>query len=99
MNPEDIIISTFPAPTSGGMHTGAINSGITALHIPTQIGVIVNSERSQYRNKERALELLSKLMDKPKYDYSCKKGEDGCVCGGDTQGVRQGCGNYTGEQL
>jgi hypothetical protein len=41
--------------------------------------------------------------EKPKcdsrlYDYSCEKG-NGCVCGGDTQGVRQGCGWYAGKQL
>lgn len=35
---------------------------------------------------------------KAKYDYSCDRAL-GCVCGGDTQGVRQGCGWYTGKQL
>jgi ribosomal protein L7/L12 len=35
---------------------------------------------------------------KAKYDYSCDRAQ-GCVCGGDTQGVRQTCGAYTGKQL
>jgi hypothetical protein len=35
---------------------------------------------------------------RPKYDYSCDR-MAGCVCGGDTQGVRQTCGWYTGKQL
>jgi hypothetical protein len=47
---------------------------------------------------EQVVELGVLHALRPKYDYSCDR-LLGCVCGGDTQGVRQGCGWYTGQQL
>lgn len=47
---------------------------------------------------DEVIEKAVALLNPVRVDYSCSQGE-WCVCGGDTQGVRQGCGYYTGKQL
>ena len=65
MNPTDIEVHNLRRPSftlQGGMTTGLLGSGITVLHIPSQLGVTCNSERSQHANKEKALQLLEALL-------------------------------------
>lgn len=62
INPTDVQVTIWPPAVRGGMSLHANASGITALHIPTQLGITVNSERSQYANKEKALQLLESLL-------------------------------------
>lgn len=63
LNPTDIQIDIWPqSPRQGGMQVGTIGSGVTALHIPSQLGITCNSERSQWANKEKALQLLESLL-------------------------------------
>lgn len=63
INPEDILLKTYPEPKTSGMMVGVRNQGIEIFHIPTKIGVIVDSERSQHLNKEKALAMLEILID------------------------------------
>jgi protein subunit release factor B len=63
LNPTDVQIDIWPqSPRQGGMQVGTIGSGVTALHIPSQLGITCNSERSQWANKEKALQLLESLL-------------------------------------
>lgn len=61
LDPKDIEITTF-RPNSHGNSTWLPANGISVMHLPTSVGVTVDSERSQYANKERALQLLESLV-------------------------------------
>lgn len=61
IDPKEIEITTY-RPSSHGNSTWLPANGITAYHLPTSIGVTVDSERSQYANKERALKLLEAVL-------------------------------------
>ncbi len=63
IKPEDILLKTYPEPKTGGMMVGVRNQGIEIFHIPTKIGVIVDSERSQHLNKQKALAMLEILLE------------------------------------
>lgn len=65
LKPEDLEISTYPLykPNAGGQHVGLTSSGIFIVHKPTGLGVVSVNERSQHRNKERALVMLEILVD------------------------------------
>ena len=63
INPEEILLKTYPEPKIGGMKVGVQNQGIEIFHIPTKIGVIVDSERSQHLNKQKALAMLEILLE------------------------------------
>lgn len=61
LDPKDIECTPYKDPAHGNC-SWMQSSGMTIMHIPTNIGVTVNSERSQYQNKEKALALLESLL-------------------------------------
>lgn len=63
LKPEDLEISTYPPYKTGGQHVGLTHSGVLIVHIPTGLGVVSITERSQHRNKERALTMLEILVE------------------------------------
>ncbi len=65
LNPADLDISTCRSSGAGGQHVNKTESAIRVVHIPTGIVVECQDERSQYKNKDRALKILrSKLLEK-----------------------------------
>lgn len=60
---SEIKIESYPQRSVGGQHVGIGPSGIHIIHLPTQIGVSCNSERSQYQNKEKAMIMLEFLLE------------------------------------
>lgn len=54
-------LATHPD-SMGGQHVAKSCTGIRIFHHDTQIGVVVNSERSQHANKVKALKLLNLLI-------------------------------------